>query len=119
MENWPILSAFLALQTLITSPILGFVIKQNMDLRAEKDARIADHAKIIANKDQEIKELKDRRDAEVRELNQRRDAEIAALKAERDELMEMAFDAVRGFSEATGAARETVQVVRTERARRS
>src|SRR4051812_20241257 len=95
-ESWPILAAFLALQTTITAPILGFIIKQNSELRAEKDARLADRDKTIADKDKEI----------------------AELKAEKADLMDMAFDAVRGMNSATGAARDSVQIAREERARR-
>lgn len=96
MENWPTLAAILALQTAITIPMAGVMWQQVAKLSAEKDARLAD------------------RDATI----VKQDKEIADLKAKVDDMMDMAFDAVRGTNSAVGMARETTQIVREERARR-
>lgn len=106
-ESWPVLGAFLALQSAITFPIVGFMVKLLNELKAEKDKRIADRDEAAKAKDAEIRELKAAHAEEVRDL-----------KEKNEELMSMAFDAVRGFSSASEAARDTVEIVKQDRARR-
>lgn len=95
-ETFPVLAAFLVIQTTITIPLAGVMWRQNIALGQEKDKRIADRDKTIADQQKEI----------------------AFLNGRCDDYIEKAFDAVQGMSSATGMARETVQIVKQERAAR-
>lgn len=95
-ESWPILAAFIALQTTITAPILGYIIKQNADLRAQIEKRIADKDETIIKHEKEIVRLQDRSDLVV----------------------EMAFEAVRGYSTAGDVAQEATNLAKIVTGRR-
>lgn len=95
-ESWPILAAFIGLQTTITAPILGYIIKQNADLRAQIEKRIADKDETIVKHEREIVRLQERS----------------------DQFMEMAFEAVRGFNTAGDVAQDATNLAKIVTGRR-
>lgn len=106
-ESWPILGAFLALQTTITAPILGYVIKQNADLRGEKEKRLADKDALLAQRAREHE-----RDLAAK------DKEIERLNGRCDQFMEMAFAAVQGFDQSTVVAQDATNIAKVVTGRR-
>jgi hypothetical protein len=90
-ESWPVLAAFLAIQTTITGPIVGWAMKRDGDARKQLEARLGDKDGQIA----------------------KGETEIARLQARNDDLMQMAFEAVQGITVSADTAHEAASVARS------
>jgi hypothetical protein len=101
-ESWPVLGAFLAIQTAITGPIVGWAMKRDSDARKQLEARLGDKDNQIAKGNKDMARLR----VEMR-------GEIDRLQSRNDDLMQMAFEAVRGITVSADTAQEAASVART------